>query len=103
MTEVFHSTSCTPGGRRLVRAAVAAAISGSLAVSAIGAEAASTDAQVTELEEVQVTGSRIVRRDTQSNSPLVTIERERLDDNAYISIEQALNELPEFMAGGAGM
>lgn len=105
MSEEIHSTgNCAPGARWLVRAAVAAAISGSLAVSAIGAEStASPGEELTELEEVQVTGSRIVRRDTQSNSPLVTIERERLDDNAYISIEQALNELPEFMAGGAGM
>ncbi len=104
-TGEFHSTgNCAPGGRWLVRAAVAAAISSSLAVSAISAEStASADEELTELEEVQVTGSRIVRRDTQSNSPLVTIERERLDDNAFISIEQALNELPEFMAGGAGM
>ena len=57
----------------------------------------------TELEEVQVTGSRIVRKDIKSNSPTVTVDRERLEDNGYISIEQALNEMPQFMAGGAGL
>ncbi len=55
------------------------------------------------LQEVQVTGSRIVRKDLQSNSPLVTLDREKLDDNTFISIEQALNEMPQFMAGGAAL
>ena len=54
------------------------------------------------LEEVQVTGSRIVRRDLQSNSPLVTIERQQLEDSTFISVEEALNDLPQFMAGGVG-
>ncbi len=30
----------------------------------------------------------------------MTVEREILEKSSYISIEQALNELPEFMAGG---
>jgi iron complex outermembrane recepter protein len=88
-----------------VRAAVAAAVlsaaalGGSRSVSAAESEAKKDDV----LEEVQVTGSRIVRKDTQSNSPLVTVDRRQLDDSAYISIEQTLNELPQFLAGGAGM
>ena len=41
-----------------------------------------------------------MRRDTETTSPLVTVEREILEKSSYISIEQALNELPEFMAGG---
>jgi outer membrane receptor protein involved in Fe transport len=87
----------------LVRAAVAAAISGNFAMSAMAADAADTDTTKTdevELEEIQVTGSRIVRRDLQSNSPLVTIEKERLEENTFISIEEALNDLPQFMVGG---
>jgi iron complex outermembrane recepter protein len=56
-----------------------------------------------ELEEIVVTGSRIVRRDMEVNSPLLTIDVQRLEDNAFISIEQALNDLPQFMAGGVGM
>ena len=83
--------------RWLIRAAVAAAISSS-AMSAMAQEA--TDAGKDSLQEVQVTGSRIVRRDTETTSPLVTVEREILEKSSYISIEQALNELPEFMAGG---
>ncbi|MEJ1964921.1 MAG: TonB-dependent receptor [Gammaproteobacteria bacterium] len=83
----------------LIRAAVAAAISGSCAMSAVAAEPAAAE-KGDGLQEIQITGSRIVRRDTETTSPLVTIERDVLEKSSYISIEQALNELPEFMAGG---
>ncbi len=72
----------------------------------IAAEAASTGAKEEKKEEVlaevQVTGSRIVRKDLESNSPLVTVDRQQLDDNSFISIEEVLNDLPQFMAGGVG-
>jgi iron complex outermembrane receptor protein len=55
------------------------------------------------LEELVVTGSRIVRRDLESNSPLITIDRQQLEDNAFVSVEEALNDLPQFMVGGPGM
>ncbi len=56
-----------------------------------------------DLEEVVVTGSRIVRRDLETNSPLLTIEMQQFEDSAFISVEEALNDLPQFMAGGVGM
>lgn len=113
--EWIVTTQASGSGRDLVRATVAAIIGSALMLSqaALAAEAQTADQDEDsteeaaprsgELDEVRVTGSRIVRRDTQSNSPLVTIERERLEDNTYISIEQALNELPQFMVGGAGL
>src|SRR5215213_6426954 len=89
----------------LVRAAVAAAISGGFAVSALAADAAPADKvnaekEEIQLEDVQITGSRIVRRDLESNSPLTSVTREKLEDNSNISIEEALNDLPQFMVGG---
>jgi iron complex outermembrane receptor protein len=86
--------------RRLIRAAVAAAISGSCALPAVAQDAGATE-ESDGLQEVQITGSRIVRRDTETTSPLITVDREVLEKSSYISMEQALNELPEFMAGGA--
>src|SRR5687768_14461568 len=92
--------------RYAVRMAVAASLSASLGaatMTAVAAEAASSqteDAEEVELDEVTVTGSRIVRRDLQSNSPLVTVERQQIDDSTFISLEEALNDLPQFMAGG---
>ena len=55
------------------------------------------------VEELVVTGSRIVRRDLESNSPLITIDAQMLEDNAFVSVEEALNDLPQFMVGGPGM
>ena len=80
----------------LVQAAVAAALAGSSFTVATAAEEAADS-----LEEITVTGSRITRRDTETTSPLITVEKETLEKSSYISLEQALNELPEFMAGGA--
>src|SRR5262245_21097605 len=83
----------------LVRAAVAAVLygSGSMVVLAAAPPAsdAAKDGEPAEetLEEVQVTGSRIIRKDMTSNSPLVTIERQQLEDSTFISIEEALNDL----------
>jgi len=106
MIKKFHSQTddCARNTRWLVRAAVAAAITGGFAVSAVAADAAATDKknEPAQLEEIQVTGSRIVRKDLESNSPLVTVEKQQLEDKAFISVEQALNELPQFMAGGVG-
>ncbi len=55
------------------------------------------------VEELVVTGSRIVRRDLESNSPLLTIDAQQLEENAFVSVEEALNDLPQFMVGGPGM
>ena len=82
--------------RWLIQAAVAAAIASSF--TGVATAAAPADDI---LEEVTVTGSRIVRRDTESTSPLITVDKEVLEKSAYISVEQSLNELPQFMAGGA--
>ncbi len=49
-----------------------------------------------ELEEVTVTGSRIVRRDYVSNSPIVTIEAEAFEQQTGLNIESYLNQLPEY-------
>jgi outer membrane receptor protein involved in Fe transport len=62
-----------------------------------------SEASAAQPEEIVVTGSRIVRRDLESNSPLITIDRQQLEDNAFVSVEEALNDLPQFMVGGVGM
>jgi len=53
-------------------------------------EAASPDAIV-------VTGSRIVRRDFQANSPIVTLESETFENVSTVAIETVLNQLPQFV------
>ena len=51
------------------------------------------------LEEVVVTGSRIVRRDDSSDSPLMTITTDTLQSSSSISIEQQLVKMPQFAPG----
>ena len=79
-----------PASRWLISAAVAAAIAGtSFAPIASGAEEE-------ELGEVTVTGSRIVRRDLEASSPIVTVDAETFENSSTVSVESALNELPQF-------
>jgi iron complex outermembrane receptor protein len=68
------------------------------AISAImGAGAAQVaHGQEQSLEEVVVTGSRIVRRDLEASSPLMTIDTTRLDQSSTISVETILNQMPQF-------
>lgn len=49
------------------------------------------------LEEVTVTGSRIVRRDFNANSPIVTLESDTFENVSTVAIETVLNQLPQFV------
>jgi iron complex outermembrane recepter protein len=49
-----------------------------------------------QLEEIVVTGSRIVRRDNSSNSPIVTIESDAFQAQMGLNFEAYLNQLPEY-------
>lgn len=60
-------------------------------------------AQQTEVSEVVITGSRIARQDYVSESPIVTIGQDRITEAGMVTIENALNELPQFQpSNGAG-
>ena len=65
-------------------------------VLAQGTGAAAKNKKDTALEEVTVTGSRIVRRDYESNSPIVTIDSEQLESKSGLNIESYLNQLPNY-------
>lgn len=80
----------------MVSAAVSAALYGLPAHEARAAEAE----QATELAEVVVTGSRIVRRDFESPSPIVTVQGESLENRSNVGIESTLNQLPQFTVAG---
>ncbi|MES2607016.1 MAG: TonB-dependent receptor [Pseudomonadota bacterium] len=72
-----------------------------LLASAISAVLASytvpTFAQEEELEEITVTGSRIVRRDLSAPSPVVTVGSESFQKSSTGAIESVLNQLPQFV------
>lgn len=52
-----------------------------------------------EASEIVVTGSRIQRRDFNSESPIVTLSKDILEATGEVGIDQALNELPQFSGG----
>jgi outer membrane receptor for ferrienterochelin and colicin len=54
-------------------------------------------AQEPAIEEIQITGSRIVRRDFEANSPIQTINFERLEESSTIAVESVMNQLPQFV------
>jgi iron complex outermembrane receptor protein len=94
------SNSQSIRGRQPVRWAVATAV-GTATLWSFGppgsaAEAEGEVEELVELEEVQITGSRITRRDQVANSPLVTVEAEQLEQRAGLNVESYLNQLPNF-------
>lgn len=56
-------------------------------------------AQEAELEEITITGSRIVRRDMSAPSPIVTVGSELFENSATVGVESVLNQLPQFVPG----
>jgi iron complex outermembrane receptor protein len=67
-------------------------------ISALLAGGAGTAyAQEAGLEEITVTGSRIVRRDLDAASPIMTVDTDRLENSSTLSIESVLNQMPQFV------
>jgi len=50
-----------------------------------------------DLEEIVVTGSRIVRRDYEATSPIVTVNEETFDQISSLGVENAMNQLPQYV------
>jgi outer membrane receptor protein involved in Fe transport len=59
-----------------------------------------TPAQGT-LEEITVTGSRIVRRDYSAQTPIVTVDKEAFESRMNVGIEATLNQFPQFNVAGS--
>jgi outer membrane receptor protein involved in Fe transport len=78
--------------RVLVKSSLAVQISALLGLSLPGVASAQEA-----LEEITVTGSRIVRRDFEANSPILTVEEEVFDNTMSIGIETVMNQLPQFV------
>lgn len=84
---------------RAIRSAVQKALlAGALATAASYTPLAVAQEEGDEaLEEITVTGSRIVRRDFQSASPIATVDAELFEQTAAITVESVLNTLPQFV------
>ena len=58
-------------------------------------------AQEEVLEEITVTGSRIVRRDYSAQTPIVTVDAEAFSERSSFGIEATLNQYPQFNIAGS--
>ncbi|MES2605913.1 MAG: TonB-dependent receptor [Pseudomonadota bacterium] len=76
-------------------ATILSAISLGYADLAMAQQTAATDEKA--LEEVVITGSRIVRRDLQAASPIVTVGSESFEESSTLAVESVLNQLPQFV------
>jgi iron complex outermembrane receptor protein len=86
----------------LVRSSRAAATGGALLASAlaivpVGSVVAQEQADDSVLEEVVVTGSRIVRQDFTANSPIQTVDQQMFEQTSAVGVETVLNRLPQFV------
>ncbi|MET0291280.1 MAG: TonB-dependent receptor, partial [Steroidobacteraceae bacterium] len=75
---------------------VAMAVALALSASALQVSAAESSAGEEALSEVTVTGSRIVRRDLEAASPVVTVENQAFEQSSTLAVESVLNQLPQF-------
>ncbi|NWE52999.1 TonB-dependent receptor domain-containing protein [Brevundimonas sp. P7753] len=94
------SRSQRQGARPAAYRALLAGGSASLALLSGGAataqEAPDQGQAAVELGEVVVTGSRIARRDYASNSPLVSVTAEAIENTGQVTVEKALTQMPQF-------
>jgi len=80
------------------KTALAAAIATAIASAQTGIVAQAQE-QVTELEEIVVTGSRIKRTDLTAASPVSVVTGEQIAQTGTVHIDSLLNEMPQVMPG----
>ena len=97
-TEILAAAQSGRSSVLFRRGAIALAVATACASGAMAAESSRAPADEG-LSEVVVTGSRIVRRDYSSPSPVVTVSSDTLQNSSDISIDQALSKLPQFNPG----
>jgi iron complex outermembrane recepter protein len=84
------------GLQYFVHTTIAVALAAAMDQTARAQEA--PDAQSSQIQEVLITGSRIQRSaDLQSSSPLVTVTSDTLTNISTVGVENALNQLPQFV------
>src|SRR5688572_1252519 len=90
-------TATTRDEAQLRSRTVLASTIGALLAGGGAAQAQAPADQGQALEEITVTGSRIVRRDLQAASPIMTVDTQALEDTSTMSIESVLNQMPQFV------
>src|SRR5690606_21388004 len=71
-------------------------IAGAVLVGCLAFDHTAHAQQAGAMEEVVITGSRIVRRDFNAPSPIVTVDAEAFDRSSNVALEYTLNQYPQF-------
>jgi len=90
-------TKASADATRRIGLAVALALCATAASPLHAAESAEPEAADPSLTEIVVTGSRIVRRDLDAASPVVTVEEQAFERTSNLAVESVLNQLPQFV------
>jgi len=80
----------------VLSSAVAATLAGLSSAGYVQAQEAQED-EGQPLEEITVTGSRIVRQDFTANSPIQTVDQAMFEQTSAVGVETILNRLPQFV------
>ena len=99
-SQTFHAQNsfCTNHDSRLLQGLKRTTLSASIcACLSLGGVAQAQ--QANQVEEVIITGSRIIRRDLNAPSPILTVDTEAFEQNSSIGIEAVLNQYPQFSPG----
>ncbi|HLF12218.1 MAG TPA: TonB-dependent receptor, partial [Gammaproteobacteria bacterium] len=67
------------------------------ALGSLSSVALAQDQDEEQLEEITVTGSRIIRKDFTANSPITTLDAATFETTSTIGVETVLNQLPQFV------
>src|SRR6185503_9974342 len=77
--------------------AIAATLAGLSSAGVVQAQNQQQPQEQNVLEEITVTGSRIVRQDFTANSPIQTVDQAMFEQTSAIGVETILNRLPQFV------
>jgi outer membrane receptor protein involved in Fe transport len=80
-----------------VKSSLAVAVATLLGSLSDRAAAQQPTPQVQGPEEILVTGSRIVRRDFEANSPIMTVDSDQFENTMSVGIETVMNQMPQFV------
>jgi iron complex outermembrane recepter protein len=77
--------------------AIAMALAGVSSAGYVQAQQQQPQANPPPLEEITVTGSRILRKDFTANSPIQTVDQQMFEQTSAVGVETILNQLPQFV------
>lgn len=82
---------------------IGVSIVGLAIASVLGAASAATEDSTSRdedvIQEITVTGSRIVRKDYEASSPITSVSSDVIESTGAVTAEAALNQLPQFAIG----